>query len=59
MRDVFLEERELDSDKLDEFVRNYFAGDTVEIERLDESEAVIVFNIKLSGQLQRLTFCVI
>jgi hypothetical protein len=56
MRDVFLEELELDDGKLDEFVRNYFAGKNVSIERSDAGGAA-VFDVTISEQRQRLTFC--
>jgi hypothetical protein len=57
MRDVFMEELELDEDALDAYVRNYFAGESVEIERSDEKKGVVVFDIDISEQRQRLTFC--
>ncbi|MDR2615879.1 MAG: hypothetical protein LBC28_04800 [Oscillospiraceae bacterium] len=57
MRDVFMEELELDDGKLDEFVKNYFAGENVSIERFDDGRGGVVFDIDLSEQRQRLTFC--
>ncbi|MDR2421082.1 MAG: hypothetical protein LBD49_03130 [Oscillospiraceae bacterium] len=57
MRDVFLEELELDDGKLDEFVRNYFAGKNISIERSDGGRGTTVFDIDISEQRQRLTFC--
>lgn len=56
MRDVFIEELSLDETKLDEYVKNFFSGKTLEIERSEEKGAV-VFDISLSGERQRLTFC--
>ncbi|MDR0839762.1 MAG: hypothetical protein LBN99_09020 [Oscillospiraceae bacterium] len=57
MRDVFMEELELDDASLDAFARGYFAGDNVKIERTDASPGVVVFDIDIADQRQRLTFC--
>jgi hypothetical protein len=57
MRDVFIEEHRLDGDTLDAFVRNYFAGKNVNIERSDDDGGVTVFDIDIAGQRQRMTFC--
>ncbi|MDR1204347.1 MAG: hypothetical protein LBL26_02555 [Peptococcaceae bacterium] len=57
MRDVFIEERKFDDDALDEFVRNYFAGENVSVERSDGGNGVTVFDIDIAGQRQRMTFC--
>lgn len=56
MRDVYIEELELDENGLESYVKNYFSGRQVEIERRDEENAV-VFEITIAGQLQRMTFC--
>ncbi|MDR1065762.1 MAG: hypothetical protein LBL25_05285 [Oscillospiraceae bacterium] len=57
MRDVFLEELELDDLGLDEFVKNYFPGKSVSITRSDGGPGATVFDVDISEQRQRLTFC--
>ncbi|MDR0445511.1 MAG: hypothetical protein LBH17_00505 [Oscillospiraceae bacterium] len=57
MRDVFLEELELDDAGLDEYVRNYFSGDDISIERFDDGRGSVIFDISISGERQRMSFC--
>lgn len=56
MRDVYFEELELDENSLELYVKSYFSGKQVEIERHDAPGAAI-FDITIAGQLQRMTFC--
>ncbi len=56
MRDIYIEELELDENGLEVYVKNFFAGRKVEILRRDEPGAV-VFDVEIADQLQRMTFC--
>lgn len=56
MRDVFIEEVELDEDKLEEYIRLKIKDRTMTYERFALADGTIVFNIIASGMKQRYSF---
>ena len=54
MRDVFVSE--IESDNLDEYVKQYLVGGEIAVEKSENSEGAIVYDFTIDGLLQRLTF---
>ncbi|MDR3209788.1 MAG: hypothetical protein LBT36_04090 [Oscillospiraceae bacterium] len=55
MRDVFFEEIESEPDALDEIIKTYVTGGTVQCERFD-APGLVVYELNTDGMKQKITF---
>ena len=56
MRDVFIDEVEIDEDRLEEFLRRKFKDRTAIFERVEAEDGSILYEINTSGIRQRYSF---
>ena len=54
MRDVFVSE--IESDNLDEYIKQYLVGGEIAVKKSENAEGAIVYDFTIDGLLQRLTF---
>ena len=55
MRDVFFSEVSIDS--TDEFVKQFCEGSVIELERTDNPDGTIIYDLVTDGMRQRISFC--
>ena len=56
MRDVFIEEIELDEDKLEDYIRGKIKDQELTMERTDMPDGSIIFDIAATGIKERFSF---
>ncbi len=56
MRDVFFEERELDEDKIEDYIRTKIADKELKFEKSVEADGSLVYDIDASGIQERMSF---
>ena len=56
MRDVFIDEVELEESMMEDYLRRKIRGSDVTLERVDMEDGTVIFNINASGVMQRFSF---
>ncbi len=56
MRDVFIDEITLDEEKLEEYIRTKIRDKALELERTQQADGTVIFDIDASGIKQRFSF---